>query len=73
MPYELMEALWCERYTCLPWELDGSQQPSAERLLLHGQLLGAWRAFQKLQAGRALTPGEDRIVGEILQLEMDNG
>ena len=70
MPYELLEALWCERYHCLPSQV---QAEDASRLLLHGTLLTLWRACKKQQGGGQLTAAENRIMGHTLMWEAQNG
>jgi hypothetical protein len=67
-PMPLLEALWCERYRCLPSELEDED---ANAMLLHGQLLTLYRAMLRQQAGQKLTPGEDELVGKVLQMELE--
>jgi len=66
MPFELLEAIWCERYRCLPSQLENED---AGKLLLDGQVLSTWRTLNK--PVEQLTARENELLGRILQDKLD--
>jgi len=68
IPYAAFEASLCERFHCLPSQLDDE---NAARLLQGIELLGIYELFQKMSQGIKLNPQESKLQGELLQLELE--
>jgi len=59
----------CERFHCLPWELETHDLGA---LLRDVALLDTYRLGLKHKAGEKLTSDEDRQVGEFLMAELEH-
>ena len=68
IPYAAFEASLCERFHCLPSQLDDE---NAARLLQGVELLGIYEIFQKMGQGTKLNSQEQKLQGELLQLELE--
>jgi len=68
IPYAAFEASLCERFHCLPSQLDDA---NAARLLQGIELLGIFELFQKMGEGIKLNSQERKLQGELLQLELE--
>jgi hypothetical protein len=69
-PWPLIEGRLCERFHCLPWELDGHD---ISRLFADRDAVDLYDALRKMQRGERLTDYENIIVGRALELELENG
>jgi len=63
-----MESQICERFHKWPEELDGIDMG---RVLRGLELQGVYDAARRKQNGATLTAAENRIMGRILQMELD--
>ena len=68
IPYAAFEASLCERFHCLPSQLDDED---AARLLQGVELLGIFEMAQKMSQNTKLSPQESKLQGELLQLELE--
>ncbi len=68
IPHVAFEASLCERFHCLPSQLDDED---ATRLLQGIELLGIFELFQKMSQNIKLSPQESKLQGELLQLEIE--
>lgn len=68
MPHAAFEASLCERFHCLPSQLDDED---AARLLEGIELLSVYEVFQKMSEGIKLNSQERKLQGELLQLEIE--
>ena len=67
MPPEMLEAMLCEHFQCLPSELD---QEDGDRLLTLMYAQSVARAFGKLRRGEKRTPGEAELIRNIKRAEL---
>ena len=58
MPYGAFEASLCERFHCLPSQIDGED---AVRLLRGIELLNIYEVFQKMSRGVKLDPHQPQV------------
>jgi len=72
IPEELLVGLLCERFRCLPSELE---KEDIGLLLRVSEALSIFRAVEKMrtpEGQKLLTKDEKRLLAEILQLEGEN-
>jgi len=69
IPWEIVEDQLCERYHCLPWDLEGQD---VGRLLRNSRLRSVYDVIRKSNGGTELTNGESEIMGRVLQMRLEN-
>lgn len=68
LDYDLIIGALMERFHKLPEEIERSD---IVRMLRITEKIDLFTAFKKLQAGQTLTPEESRMVGELLQADLE--
>lgn len=68
LDYDLIIGALMERFRKLPEEIEGAD---VVRLLRITEKVDLFAAFKKLQAGQTLTPEESKMVGELLQADLE--
>jgi len=68
LPWEILEISLCERFGCLPWDLDGQD---IGRLLYGIKLNNIYQIAHKHAQGDKLNDSENETFGKVLQYELD--
>jgi len=68
LPWEVAEMRLCERFGCLPSQLDGEDWG---RMMASISLTYDYDTVRKHMRGEKLTAREDALVGELYQFEVD--
>lgn len=69
-PWEVIEDQLCERYHCLPWELDGQD---VGRLLRNARLRNMYDIASKSHDAANMSESDSATLGYMLTLELEHG